>query len=192
MPSWCAATPFRPQNCEESKAVNDFTPTALIRSIAAMNEGVDFRGRALAAPTDFCIGATVDTNRSVESEVALTRRKIDAGAHFLITQPGFTPESPIRFLQAYERAYSVLPSVPIFFGIQMAAPGSRSFTPMPQSVRECLNAGGSPAHIAVHAIDAFIAEGLTSFYLMPPIYPGGARDYQSAAHVIDHFNPSTN
>ena len=85
---------FTASQLHATKAVHDRTPTALIRSIAAMNAGIDFRGRALSAPTSFCIGATIDMARGVEAEVALTRRKLEAGAHFFITQPTFTPGSP--------------------------------------------------------------------------------------------------
>ena len=170
-----------------TKPVRDRTPTSLISSIAAMNEGADYRGRSLSAPTDFCIGATIDTNRDLEGEIALTRRKIDGGAHFFITQPGFTPDSPSRFLRAYEQTCRERPSVPIFFGVQMTAPGSRSFSPIPQPVRYDLDRGVPSTEIAIRAIESFLAAGIDAFYLMPPIFPGGARDYQSAQSVLTHF-----
>ena len=61
---------FTPAELRHTKPVNDRTTTSLIRSITSMNEGTDFRGRALAMQTDFCIGAAVDTNRDIDSEVA--------------------------------------------------------------------------------------------------------------------------
>ena len=169
------------------KPVHDRTPTSIISSIAAMNEGADFRGRSLSAPTDFCIGASIDTNRDLESEIALTRRKIDAGAHFFITQPGFAPDSPNRFLRAYEQTYRECLLVPIFFGVQMTAAGSRSFSPIPQSVQDDLDRGVPSTKIAIRCIKSFLAAGINTFYLMPPIFPGGARDYQSAQSVLTHF-----
>ncbi len=178
---------FTAAELRRATPVHDSTPTALIRSIAAMNEGTDFRGRTLDSPTDFCIGATIDTNRTLEVEVALTRRKIDAGAHFLITQPGFTPDSSTRFLQAYEQTYHEHPSVPIFFGVQMTAPGSRSFSPIPQSIRDDMDKDIPSADIAIRAVERFLAAGITAFYLMPSIFPGGARDYHSAQTVLSYF-----
>lgn len=174
-----------------AKPVHDRTPTALIRSIAAMNGGRDFRGRALDYPTDFCIGAAIDTGRGLDAEVSLTHRKLEAGAHFFITQPGFSPEASLRFLEGFERAYGAQPSAPIFFGIQMVARGSRSFSAVPQWVRDELNAGVASSDIAIRAIQAFLAAGITDFYLMPPIFPGGARDYQSAAQVIERFKAAS-
>ena len=182
---------FTPAELRRAKPVHDRSPTSLIRSIVAMNEGADFRGRALSAPTDFCIGAAIDTNRNPEAEASLTQRKIDAGAHFFITQPGFSPEPALQFLRACEQSCGALPSAPIFFGIQMIATGGRSFSPVPPPVQDALAAGASPASITIQTIDAFLSAGISSFYLMPPIFPSGARDYHSAQQVLQHFTPPT-
>ena len=176
---------FTPAELRNTTPVHDRTTTSLIRSITGMNEGTDFRGRALDPPTDFCIGATIDTNRNLESEVALTRRKVNAGAHFFITQPAFTTDLPLQFLHRYEPYRDK--EIPIFFGVQMIATGSRSFSPVPPSIQDVLAAGMSPSDIAIQTIDAFLEAGITTFYLMPPIFPGGARDYHSAQQVLNHF-----
>ena len=178
---------FTPSERRHNRPVHDQTPTALIRSIAAMNEGVDYTGRALSSPTDFCVGATVDTNRNLEAEVALTRRKVEAGAHFLITQPGFIPDQSLAFLRAYERAYGAQLRIPIFFGIQMIAPNGRSFSPVPGSVCEDLSQGIDASAIAIRTVESFLHSGITQFYLVPPIHPGGSRDYRSAQRVLQHF-----
>jgi len=181
---------FNPTELRRTQPVNDRTPTALIRSVRDMNEGIDFRRRPLSDPTDFCIGAVIDTNRDAESQASLTYRKIASGAHFLISQPDFTTEASIRFLQAFVRSYGALATIPIFYGIQMIAPGSRAFSPVPQSIRDSLRAGGSPVDIAIRTINSFIEAGITAFYLMPPIFPGGTRDYHSAAQVLQYFRSS--
>ena len=181
---------FTPTELRHTKPVHDRAPTALIGSIAAMNQGIDFRGHRLSDPTDFCVGATIDTNRGIESEVRLAHRKIESGAHFLLSQPGFTTDTPLQFIHAYERSHGAPPSIPIFHGIQMIALGSRAFSPVPHSVRDSLRAGVSPADIAIRTVSGFIEAGITAFYLMPPIFPGGARDYHSAAQVLLHFRSS--
>ncbi len=178
---------FNPTELRRTKPVNDRTPTALIRSVRDMNEGIDFRGRPLIDPTDFCIGAVIDTNRDADSQASLTHRKIASGAHFLISQPGFTTEASLQFIQAYKRSHGAPATIPIFYGIQMIAPGSRAFSPVPQSIRDSLRAGECPVDIAIRTINSFIEAGITAFYLMPPIFPGGARDYHSAAQVLNHF-----
>ena len=178
---------FSPDELHHTKSVHDRTSTALIRSIAALNEGIDFRGRALNTPTDMCIGAVIDTGRPVESEVALTRRKIDAGAHFFVTQPQFSPDASLRFLRAFEQSQDSRLDVPIFFGIQMVTIGGRSFAPVPRDVQDRLEAGSEPADLASRTIERFVTAGITNFYLMPPIFPGGRRDYEPARRVLERF-----
>ena len=92
-----AGDPFPRADAKPPKSVDDWRPTELIASIAALNRGRDFRNTALASPTDFCIGATVDLGRGLRREAELTRRKIAAGAHFLITQPIYDPALAARF-----------------------------------------------------------------------------------------------
>ena len=70
---------FSPEEAERVKAVNDFTPTALIASAAAMNDGLDYRGSRLRGATALCIGASFDLARDMDREVALTQRKVDGG-----------------------------------------------------------------------------------------------------------------
>ena len=57
---------FTQAEAELVKAVDDFTPTGLVAAIAAMNEGLDYRGSKLRGNTGFCIGATLDLERDLE------------------------------------------------------------------------------------------------------------------------------
>ena len=82
---------------DTAAAVDDYRPTELIAAIANLNSGSDHRGSSLRSPTDFCIGATVDPGRGVESEARLAARKVAAGAHFLITQPVYDLDDVERF-----------------------------------------------------------------------------------------------
>ena len=72
----------------------------------------------------------------------------------------------------------------------MIAAASRSFSPIPQSVRNELDSGASSADIAARAIQGFLISDITSFYLVPPILPGGDRDYESARLVLKRFKAS--
>ena len=102
-----------------------FTPTKLIREL----KGPDW---------DFCVGAVADLYNGVEKEAELARRKIDAGADFLLIQPTFDFEATKQFLSHLGE------SVPFFFGVQVLVKGSISFTPTPDSLRQridCESAG---------------------------------------------------
>ena len=72
----------------------------------------------------------------------------------------------------------------------MIAAASRSFSPIPQAIRNELDGGTPSAEIAARAIERFLVSGITSFYLMPPILPGGERDYESASLVLNRFKAS--
>ena len=50
-----------------TKSVDDYMPTGLIRAIADMNRGIDYKGLKLQNPTSFCIGATIDLETGVWS-----------------------------------------------------------------------------------------------------------------------------
>ena len=91
------------------------TATGLISGIRALNSGLDFRGSRLQAPTNFCIGASVDLGRGLESEARLAQRKVSAGAEFLITQPVFSVSQAGEFSQAFRAAAGEELHLPVFF-----------------------------------------------------------------------------
>ena len=164
--------------------VNDYRPTELIAAIANLNLGIDYRERGLRASTDFCIGATVDLGRGIEREARLAVRKVDAGAHFLITQPVFDPDDVGRFAEACAHASgSVLP-VPVFYGVGLMEPGGVSFASVPQWVADALASGRSGVDIALEVWAASQAAGVGDCYVVPPIRRSGARNYAAAREFI--------
>ena len=175
--------PFPPADAKQPKTVDDWRPTELIAAIAALNRGRDFRNTALAASTDFCIGATVDLGRGLRREVELTRRKIAAGAHFLITQPIYDPALAARFQAAYAAAAGERLALPIFYGLQVLEPGGLAFGPTPAAAWAEVAAGRSPVDQALEWGAAFRAAGLHNLYLLPGIHPGGQRNYAAAQSV---------
>lgn len=178
-----AGDPFPPADAKQPKAVDDWRPTELIAAIAALNRGQDFRNAELAAPTDFCIGATVDLGRGLRREAELTRRKIAAGAHFLITQPIYNPGIAAKFQAAYAAVAGERLTVPIFYGLQVLEPGGLAFGPTPPAAWAEVAAGRSPVEQALEWGTAFRAAGLHNIYLLPGIHPGGRRNYAAAQLV---------
>ena len=176
--------PFSPAERERVKAVADYTPTELIAAIAAMNRGRDFRDRQLAAPTDFCIGATADLGRGLRREARLAHRKAAAGAQFLITQPIFDPPAADRFRAAGAEVAGQPLTLPIFYGLQMLEPGGLAFGAVPPDTLAQLAAGRSGVEIAVELYAGFREAGIHNIYLVPPIRRGGGRDYAAAQEFL--------
>ena len=165
-------------------AVNGYRPTELIAAIRSMNEGVDFRGSNLREPTNFCIGATLDLGRDQEEEAALAVRKVEAGAHFLMSQPIFELDDAHRFRESYEEQSGGPLPVPVFYGLQILETGGVLFSSVPEGVRAELEAGRPGVEIAAELYGRFREAGLHDVYLMPPIRRGGARDYAAAREFL--------
>lgn len=173
------------------KHVNDIPPTGLLRSIARMNEGLDYRGMKLRSPTDFCMGASLDLGRGLEREAKLTRRKVDAGAGYFISQPTFSPAAAQEFLALYEERHGDKLQEAVFHGIQVMVRESIPFGDIPQWVTDDLARGRSGVDLALQVLNEFKEAGFRSFYLVPPILKGGLRDYEITQTVVDAVRSET-
>ena len=169
-----AGDPF-PASDAGAVAVNDYRATELIAAISRLNDGVDYRGRRLRAPTDFCIGAAVDLSKGINAEARLAARKVNAGAHFLITQPVYDPADAARFADAVAGL-----DIPMFYGVGIPESQGISFAPVPAWIAADLDAGRAGADIALQVWDGLQAAGAADCYLVPPIRRGGARNYAAA------------
>lgn len=84
-----------------STGVFDIDSIGLARMQANMNRGIDLGHQPLNAQTSVLIGVGADPNAiDFDHECERLRRKADAGANFIITQPVFDPETLFRFLDA--------------------------------------------------------------------------------------------
>ena len=180
--------PFSPRDLGITKEAGDQLPTQLIAGIASLNRGLDFRESQLRAPTDFCIGSTVDLDRGLEHEAMLALRKVEAGAHFLITQPIFDPGQAAAFEEAYSAvspAESIVTlNLPVFYGLQVLEQDGVLFSTVPDAVREELGQGKPGVQIALDLYQRFLDAGLRNIYLVPPIRRGGARNYNAAREFL--------
>ena len=78
----------------------DVTPVGLIRILKLLNEGIDWTGKAIGHSASFFIGGAANPNAEpIETELKLMRRKIEAGAHFFMTQVCYDPVSLDHFLE---------------------------------------------------------------------------------------------
>lgn len=96
----------------------DLVPSGLIKLIKhGFNTGVDQAGSEIGQPTSFFVGCALNLNASdLDAEIKTLRRKIKAGADFILTQPIFDPKILTRFLLRYELLHGKL-SIPLLTGI---------------------------------------------------------------------------
>ena len=84
-----------------SHGVYEVDSIGLVHVLGRLNEGVDYAGKAIDAPTSFFVGVAVNPSaENVAGELERFRRKIDAGARFAMTQALFEMTSLDRLLDA--------------------------------------------------------------------------------------------
>ena len=170
---------------DSSTAVKDYSATGLIAAVRTLNTGVDHKGSKLRAPTDFCVGASVDLGKGVEREARLTHRKVAAGAHFLMTQPIFDATEVERFHEAYARVPGDPLTLPVVWGLQILAKDGVVFSNVPDGLRTQLDSGRDAVEIALETCEKLRAAGVVGIYLVSPIMRGGARDYTAGLRFLE-------
>jgi homocysteine S-methyltransferase len=84
----------------------------LIELLRGLNEGKDRYGLRVDAPTHFDIGVRIRAVPTLTAEDrARTRRKIAAGAHFIVTSPVYTTSALEPLLEVVDGAVPVLAAV---------------------------------------------------------------------------------
>ena len=179
---------FSKKDLSRVKTVFDFKPTELVASIIGMNAGTDFRGLKLREPASLCVGAAVDLTKPAKSEAALTYRKVEAGAHFLVTQLVFRFQQIETWLDAYQQLTGQALDLPVFYGLPVLEKDSLIYGEMPEQVRRDLDAGRPGSDIALEQFYSFCEQGVRGFYVIPPILRGGARNYGLAAEFLNVAN----
>jgi homocysteine S-methyltransferase len=92
----------------------DVDSVELIQLLRGLNEGHDRHGIPLAQPTAFVVGARINPSADdAEREIADARRKIEAGADFLITPPVYD----VAALERLMDAANVPPELPVLLGV---------------------------------------------------------------------------
>jgi len=96
----------------------DLVPSGLIKLIKqGFNTGVDHAGADIGQPTSFFVGCALNLcSPNPEREIKNLRRKLDAGADFILTQPVYQPQAAEAFLERYSQQYGPL-ETPILVGL---------------------------------------------------------------------------
>jgi homocysteine S-methyltransferase len=171
----------------------DLVPSGLIQLIKRnFNMGVDHAGADIGQPTSYTVGCALNlTPQDIEQEMKTLRRKLVAGADFLLTQPVYEPEAAQTFLKAYAERYGPL-QTPILAGVlPLASARHATFlhnevpgVSIPQNIQERLrNAGEAAAkegvRIALELIEQ-MRPWASGVYLMPQF-----SRYDLAAEIIE-------
>ncbi len=96
----------------------DLAPSGLIKLIKqGFNAGVDHAGTDIGQPTSFFVGCALNLlPPDMERELEVLRRKLKAGADFVLTQTIYKAQPLEHFLRTYEDRFGKFP-VPILVGI---------------------------------------------------------------------------
>jgi methionine synthase / methylenetetrahydrofolate reductase(NADPH) len=98
----------------ETSGVYEVDSVGLVKVLHRLNQGTDWAGKTLGGATNFAIGVAVNpVADDLDGEIARFQAKIEAGAHFAMTQPIFDPEHWYGFL----KKLGGKPPIPILIGI---------------------------------------------------------------------------
>jgi methionine synthase / methylenetetrahydrofolate reductase(NADPH) len=188
----CMGDPAEIGDYPQAMSSADIVPTGLIALLAkAFNRGTDQAGASIGEATAFTIGCALSPAApDLQRECRLLHRKIEAGAHFALTQPIYSPQVLERFRDTYTAEYGPL-TLPLLVGVlplvsarhadflHHEVPGIR----IPEGTRSRLSAVGADARReGVRIASELVAElrGEAALYLMPPF-----GRFDLAAELID-------
>ena len=91
----------------ETSGVYEVDSIGLVKVLARLNQGTDWAGKSLGGATNFTIGVAVNpVAEDMDEELRRFEAKIEAGAHFAMTQPIFDPGHWHAFLKRLGRKIS--------------------------------------------------------------------------------------
>jgi homocysteine S-methyltransferase len=98
----------------ETSGVYEVDSVGLTKILHRLNQGTDWAGKTLGGQTNFTVGVALNPMADdLDNEIARFHAKIEAGAHFAMTQPLFDPAHWHAFL----KEFGGKPPVPVLIGI---------------------------------------------------------------------------
>lgn len=172
----------------------DLVPSGLIKLIKqGFNLGVDHAGADIGQPTHFFVGCALNLRpHNMNEEIKNLRRKLKAGADFILTQPIYDSRHVESFLKAYEASEGTPLPIPMLAGLlplaslrhanflQQEVPG----IDIPSEAIERLTAAGNHAADTGVELTAELAKKLKGFCQGVYIMPAFGR-YDRAAEIIE-------
>ena len=84
----------------ETSGVYEVDSVGLVKVLHRLNQGTDWSGKTLGGATNFTIGVAVNpVADDLDEEITRFHAKIEAGAHFAMTQPLFDPQHWLDFVK---------------------------------------------------------------------------------------------
>ena len=98
----------------ETSGVYEVDSVGLVKILSRLNQGTDWAGKTLGGQTNFTIGVALNpVADDLDNEIARFHAKVEAGAHFAMTQPLFDPEHWHAFL----KNLGGKPAIPVLIGV---------------------------------------------------------------------------
>src|SRR5438034_8446185 len=98
----------------ETSGVYEVDSVGLVKVLSRLNQGTDWAGKTLGGATNFAIGVALNpVADDLDNEIARFHAKVEAGAHYAMTQPLFDPEHWHAFL----KKLGGKPAIPVLIGI---------------------------------------------------------------------------
>src|SRR5215510_7843392 len=98
----------------ETSGVYEVDSVGLVKVLSRLNQSTDWAGKTLSGATNFAIGVALNpVADDLDNEIARFHAKVEAGAHFAMTQPLFDPEHWHAFL----KRLGDKPAIPVMIGV---------------------------------------------------------------------------
>lgn len=98
----------------ETSGVYEVDSVGLVKVLSRLNQGTDWAGKTLGGATNFAIGVALNpVADDLDTEIARFHAKVEAGAHFAMTQPLFDPEH----WHALLKKLGGKPAIPVMIGV---------------------------------------------------------------------------
>ncbi len=160
-----------------SRGVYEVDSIGLTGVLSRLNEGEDYAGKAIDAPTSFYVGVAVNPSADdLDTEIERFRRKVEAGARFGMTQALFDIAYLDRFLDAIGGESPIpllvgvwpLRSFGLAFRIHNEVPG----IVVPEPVqRRLADAGGGAGRVGLEMARELMEQARSraaGVYIIPP------------------------
>jgi methionine synthase / methylenetetrahydrofolate reductase(NADPH) len=98
----------------ETSGVYEVDSVGLVKVLNRLNQGTDWAGKTLGGATNFAIGVALNpVADDLDNEIARFHAKVEAGAHYAMTQPLFDPAHWHAFL----KKLGGKPAIPVLIGV---------------------------------------------------------------------------